>query len=112
MVAFTAFVSAISMALLASTASAAPSVVAARQPPTSSAIDFTLYKTTQPGLENMCYTPVDVVHVSPTELVDNGGSSTACNTANFYVAQIDSVAWGWNCQRNSSPFFSRKYLLT
>jgi hypothetical protein len=113
MVAFTAFVSAISMALLASTASAAPSVVAARGgPPTSSVIDFTLYKTITPGQENMCYTQVDVVHVAPTDLVANGGSSTVCNTGDFYVAQIDTLAWGWNCQRNSSPSFSRKYLLT
>jgi hypothetical protein len=105
MVAFTSLFSVISMALFATTAVASPTVMAARQPPpTSSVIDFTLYKTTQPGYEDQCWLGVDVVHVSPNDLIAaNGADSTVCNTADFYVLRIDHLATGYNCQSTSSP---------
>jgi hypothetical protein len=108
MVAFSQLVSAISMALFATTAVASPTLMAARQPPpTSSVIDFTLYKTTQPGYEDQCWNGVDIVHVSPNDLfAKNGADITGCNTADFYVLHIDSQAPGYNCQSTSShPYF-------
>ncbi|KAE9373874.1 hypothetical protein N431DRAFT_504392 [Stipitochalara longipes BDJ] len=95
---FTGLVSAILVALLANTANAAPTYPG---PPTSSVLDFTLYKTAHPD-ENQCYTSVDTVSVSPNDLVyyGTGVASTVCNSASFYVGQIDTVAWGWNCQIN------------
>jgi hypothetical protein len=97
MVAFTALASALSMALLATAASAVPTVLTARQPlPTTSALDFTLYKTTQPGYENQCWTGVDIIHVAPTDI----GS---CNKADFYVLRIDHLATGYDCQ-SISPY--------
>jgi hypothetical protein len=111
MVAFTQLFSAISMALLATTAVASSTVIAARQPPpTSSVIDFTLYKTTQPGYEDQCWFGVDIVHVSPNELIAaNGADSTVCNTApDFYVLRIDHLATGYNCQSTSSYLYFLK----
>jgi hypothetical protein len=101
---FTGLVSVIFVALLANTANAVPTYPG---PPTSSVLDFTLYKTAHPD-ENQCYTQVDVVHVSPNDLIfyGTGVASTACNTADFYVGQIDTVAWGWNCQSNYSCLLS------
>lgn len=92
---FTGLVSVI-LALLANAASAVPTYPG---PPTSSVLDFTLYKTSDPN-QNQCSTPVDVVHLSPNDLIfySDGVASTACNDADFYVGQIDTVAWGWNCQ--------------
>jgi hypothetical protein len=104
MVAFTELVSAISMAIFATTAVASPTLMAVRQPPpTSSVIDFTLYKTTQPGYEDQCWNGVEIVHVSPNDLTAaNGADSTVCNTADFYTLRIDHVATGYNCQSTSS----------
>lgn len=107
MVAFTPLVSAISMAFLATTVVASPTVMAARQPPTSSVMDFTLYKTTQPGSEDQCWFGVDTVNVSPNELVTH--DSTVCNTApDFYVLQIDYLATGYNCQGKSTYLYFLK----
>ncbi|PMD12937.1 hypothetical protein NA56DRAFT_756203 [Hyaloscypha hepaticicola] len=94
---FTGLVTVI-LALLANAGSAVPTYPG---PPTSSVLDFTLYKTADPN-QNQCSTPVDVVHVSPNDLIfyGDGVASTACNDADFYVGQIDTVAWGWNCQIN------------
>jgi hypothetical protein len=92
MVAFTAFASAISIALLATTANAVPTVLTARQPPTTSAIDFTLYKTTQAGDENQCWFGVDIVHLAPADI---GTCYTA--VSDFYVLNIDHLATGYNC---------------
>ena len=97
---FTGLVSVILVGLLANTANAAPTYPG---PPTSSVLDFTLYKTADPN-ENQCSTQVDVVHVSPNDLVfyGDGVASTVCNGADFYVGQIDTLAWGWNCQSDYS----------
>jgi len=101
MVSFTALASAISMALLSTTVSAAPAVIGKRQspPPTSSVLDFTLYKTTQPGDEGQCWTSVGTFHIAPTDLLPFDGvtTNTACNQADFYVVHIDSTHQGYNC---------------
>lgn len=93
---FTGLVSGILVALLGYTANAAPNYPG---PPTSSVLDFTLYKTAAPN-QNQCYTPVDVVHVSQDDFVffGDGMGSTVCNTGDFYVVHIDNVAWDWTCQ--------------
>jgi hypothetical protein len=90
MVAFAVLATFISIALAATSArpNAGPTALTDRQTP--SAIDFTLYKTTQTGYEDQCWTPVEVVHVAPADVGD-------CNTADFYTLQIDSLADGWNC---------------
>jgi hypothetical protein len=100
---FTGLVSVI-VALLANASSAIPTYPG---PPTSSVLDFTLYKTADPN-QNQCFTPVDVVHVSPNDLIfyGNGVASTACNDADFYVGQINTVAWGWSCQSDYSCLLS------
>jgi hypothetical protein len=88
MVAFTALASAISMALLASTANAVPT-----PPPTSSAVDFTLYTGQQPGHQNECWDGGVSLHVTPADL-------GKCNKANvFYTARIDAQAYGYSCTR-------------
>ncbi|KAE9377240.1 hypothetical protein N431DRAFT_436497 [Stipitochalara longipes BDJ] len=86
MVAFTTLVSAISMALLASTAKAVPT-----PPPTSSALDFTIYSGQQSGLQNQCYDGGKSLHVAPADL-------GKCNQADvFYTARIDAQAYGYSC---------------
>jgi hypothetical protein len=103
MVSFAALVSAISMALLATTISAAPAITEERDwpPPTSSVLDFTLYKETSPGNEGKCWNnvPGGDLHVAPADLVSFNGTakSTACNKADFYVAHIDTTHPGYNC---------------
>jgi len=93
----TELVSVILVALLANTANAAPNYPG---PSTSSVVDFTLYKTPAPN-QNQCYDSVDFVNVASSDLVytGDGAGSTVCNPGDFYVAQIDSVAWDWTCQR-------------
>ncbi|KAE9379846.1 hypothetical protein N431DRAFT_476922 [Stipitochalara longipes BDJ] len=105
MVSLAAFASAISMALLASTASAAPGIVAERQPPpTSSVLDFTLYKTLQAGSENQCWWGApgnNQGHPPPSEFVArNGASWSSCHQADFYTLRIYNQAPGYNCQVN------------
>ncbi|KAE9374110.1 hypothetical protein N431DRAFT_503052 [Stipitochalara longipes BDJ] len=101
MVSFTTLISAISMALLSTTVSAAPAITEERQspPPTSSVLDFTLYKTTQPGDESKCWTSVGTYHVAPTDLLPFDGvtTNTVCNKADFYVVHIDATYQGYNC---------------
>ncbi|PMD36416.1 hypothetical protein L207DRAFT_107053 [Hyaloscypha variabilis F] len=94
----TELVSVILVALLANTANAAPNYPG---PSTSSVVDFTLYKTPAPN-QNQCYDSVDFVNVASSDLVytGDGAGSTVCNPGDFYVAQIDSVAWDWTCQLN------------
>jgi hypothetical protein len=106
MVSFTALASAISMALFATAASSAPTVIAERDPPpTSSVLDFTLYKTLQSGAENQCWwgAPGDNQgHPPPSEFVAaNGVSSSNCHQADFYTLRIYNLAQGYNCQGNS-----------
>jgi hypothetical protein len=105
MVAFTALVSAISMALLATTASAVPTVLTSRQwpPPTSTVLDFTLYKTTQPGNEGQCWDGAIGAHVAPSDI-------GACNKADFYTFQINTVHPGYDCQGTSpTPTFLKRF---
>ena len=103
MVSFAALISAISMALLATTISAAPAITEERDwpPPTSSVLDFTLYKETSPGNEGKCWgnVPGGDLHIAPTDLVSFDGTtkSTACNKADFYVAHINTSHPGYNC---------------
>ena len=104
MVSFTALVSAVSMALFATTINAAPAIKVERDwpPPTSSVLDFTLYKETSPGNEGECWNniPGGDIHVAPGDLISTAGDpykSTVCNKADFYVAHIDSTHPGYNC---------------
>jgi hypothetical protein len=99
MVSFTALASAISMALLATTASAAPTISERDPPPTWSVIDMSLYKTTQVGSENQCWWWVDQGHPSPSEFkAENGVLHSACHKSDFYNLKIDHIATGYNCQ--------------
>ena len=97
MVSFTALASVIFATLLSTTVSSAPAIVETRQ--TSSVLDFTLYKTTQPGDESQCWTPVDSFHVAPTDLqyFDGSTTDTVCNQADFYVVHIDATHQGYDC---------------
>jgi len=101
MVSFTALVSAISMALLTSTANAAPCAPDyTAPPPTDSVLDFTLYKTN--GNELQCWTHApgnSVVHVAPKE-------TGKCITADFYALNIDSNHNGvYGCKSMLFDFF-------
>jgi hypothetical protein len=92
---FTTLASVISMALFAS---AAPAVMEARgpPPPTSSALDFTLFKA-DAGQEYQCYNNVADLHVPPADLGN-------CHTApTFYNARIWDQAWGYTCKRMLFP---------
>jgi hypothetical protein len=104
MVAFTALASAIYVAVLASTANAIPIPT---PPPTSSALDFTIYSGQQSGLQNQCYDGGKSLHVAPADV-------GKCNQADvFYTARIDSQAYGYSCNRKSpSPSFTRENWLT
>lgn len=103
MIYFTALVSTIAMALLATVSTAAPAIVAERQPPpTSSVLEFTLYKTLQPGDENQCWWGApgnNFGSVPPSELTPyNGSFWSDCHTADFYTLRIYTVATGYTCQ--------------
>jgi hypothetical protein len=99
MVSLTALASVISVALLAATANAAPTEIAARDPPpTSSVLQFTLYKTLQLGSENQCWWGApgnNFGSVPPSELV--AGTSN-CHQGDFYTLRIYNEAQGYNCQ--------------
>jgi hypothetical protein len=101
MVSFTTLASAISMALFAS---AAPTVMEARgsPPPTWSALDFTLFKSTDAGQEQQCWDNVADVHVPPADIGNCHKSST------FYTGKIYAQAWGYTCKR---VFFPLRILL-
>ncbi|KAH8770456.1 hypothetical protein F5882DRAFT_411450 [Hyaloscypha sp. PMI_1271] len=104
MVSFTALASTVSMALLATTASAAPAIgerdPVPQPPQTWSVIDLSLFKTLQSGSENQCWWWVDQGHPSPSEFVPNSPSGThsACHKSDFYNLKIDHIATGYNCQ--------------
>lgn len=102
MVSFTALTTAISVALLATTTNAAPAVVAERDPPpTSSVLQFTLYKTLQSGSENQCWWGApgnNFGSVAPSELVAaNGASTSNCHQGDYYTLRIWNEAQGYNC---------------
>jgi hypothetical protein len=101
MVSFTTLACAISMALFAS---AAPTVMEARgtPPPTSSVLDFTLFKSTDAGQENQCRDNVADAHVPPAEM------GVCHKSPTFYTAKIYSQGWGYTCKR---LFFPLKILL-
>jgi hypothetical protein len=104
MVSFTALASTVSMALLATTASAAPANgerdPVPQPPQTWSVIDLSLFKTLQSGSENQCWWWVDQGHPSPSEFVPNppSGTHSACHKSDFYNLKIDHIATGYNCQ--------------
>jgi len=88
MVSFTTLASVISMALFAS---AAPTDIEARTP--WSALDFALFKDTEPGRENQCGWNVADLHLPPS---DSGN----CHKApTFYNARIFAQAPGYTCKR-------------
>ncbi|PVH82372.1 hypothetical protein DL98DRAFT_586712 [Cadophora sp. DSE1049] len=102
MVSFTALTTAISMAILATTASAAPAEITARQPPpTWSFLDLSLYKTNQVGAEKQYWGWAGQGHLSPSDLVKDTNSSeyysSSYNGVDFYNLKIDYVATGYNC---------------
>jgi hypothetical protein len=102
MVSFTEIATTISVALLATTANAAPAVVAERDPPpTSSVLQFTLYKTLQTGSENQCWWGApgnNFGSVPPSELVAaNGASTSNCHQGDYYTLRIWNEAQGYNC---------------
>ena len=101
MVSFTTLASAISMALFAS---AAPTVMEARDspPPTSTVLTFTLFKSTDAGQEHQCWNNVANGYVPPAEIGICHKSPT------FYTAKIDFESLGYNCKR---MFFPLKILL-
>jgi hypothetical protein len=92
------------MALLATTASAAPAIgerdPVPSPPPTWSVVDLSLYKTLQANAENECWWWVDQGHPSPSEFVPNtpSGTHSACHKSDFYNLQINHIATGYNCQ--------------
>jgi hypothetical protein len=88
MVNLTTLASAISMALLANTANAVPT-----PPPTSSALDFTLFTGQQPGHQNECWDNGKALHVAPADL------GTCFKADIFYTARIYSQAYGYSCTR-------------
>lgn len=77
---------------LTSTLALRTPLTARQPPPTSSALDFTLYKTQQAGSENQCWTGVEIDHVAPADI-------GKCNVAyeGFYTLRIDHLAVGYDC---------------
>lgn len=108
MIYLTGLVSTIAMALLATVSTAAPTILAERQtpfpppPPTSSVLEFTLYKTLQTGDENQCWWGApgnNFGSVPPSELTTtNAALLSDCHTADFYTLRIYTVATGYTCQ--------------
>ena len=102
MVSFTKLAAAISTALLATTALAAPAVIAERD---TDVLTFTLYKTLQAGSENQCWwgAPgnnfgiVKSSELSATSPGTCGTTSNNCHQADFYTLRIYWEAQGYNC---------------